>query len=196
VFSVSSDEAENDSNDSSMQPGVWANSGAKQPHFQFTGKPGTIVDLEDPSNPLEYFALFCTPDIVEVIARETNRYAQTFLENMPNLNLKSRTHCWKETNTIEIMKLLAFFLLQGLHQKLDNKSYFCWNKILETPIFLELFIERRFHLLRFLHFVDNESYDEATCSSKRQYKLKFIVDHLNAKFRSVYTTECDVSVEE
>jgi hypothetical protein len=29
------------------------------------------VDLEDPSNPLEYFELFCTPEIAEVMVRET-----------------------------------------------------------------------------------------------------------------------------
>jgi hypothetical protein len=64
-------------------------------------------------------------------------------------------------------------------------------------IFLELFSERRFHLLlKFLHFVDNESYDEETCCSKRLDKLKSILDHINAKFRSVYTPECDVSVDE
>jgi hypothetical protein len=81
--SGSSDEAENVSNNSSIQPGIWANSGAEQPHFQFTGKPGTNVDLEVPSSPLEYFVLFCAPDIAEVIATETNRYAQKFLENTP-----------------------------------------------------------------------------------------------------------------
>jgi hypothetical protein len=63
--------------------------------------------------------------------------------------------------------------------------------------FLELFSERRFHLLlKFFHFVDNESYNEATCSSKRLYKLKPILDHLNAKFKSAYTPECDVSIDE
>jgi hypothetical protein len=118
---------------------------------------------------------------VEVIARETNQCAHKFSENMPNLKIKSRTHHWKEMNRIGIMKLLAFFLLQGLHQKLDNMSYFC----------------QRFHLLlKFLHFVDNNSYDVATCGSKRLYKLKPILDHLNAIFRSVHTTECDVSVDE
>jgi hypothetical protein len=62
---------------------------------------------------------------------------------------------------------------------------------------LELFTERRCHLLlKFLHFVDNESYDEATRGSKRLYKLKPILDHRNAKFRSVYTPQCDVSVDE
>jgi hypothetical protein len=60
-------------------------------------------------------------------------------------------------NINKIIKLLPFFLLQELHQILDNKSSFSWRKILETPIFLDLFSERRFHLLlKFLHFVDNK----------------------------------------
>jgi hypothetical protein len=49
--SVSSDEEENVSDNSNTQPDVWANSGAEQPHFPFTGKPGINVDLHEPSNP-------------------------------------------------------------------------------------------------------------------------------------------------
>jgi hypothetical protein len=83
--SVSSAEAENVSDSSSMQPDIWANLCAERPCFPFTGKPGFIADLEDPSNPMVYFELFCTLDIVEEIVRETNWYAQKFLENRPNL---------------------------------------------------------------------------------------------------------------
>jgi hypothetical protein len=55
------------------------------------------------------------------------------------------------------MKLLALFLLQGLHQKPNNEAIFFQGKILETPVFLGLFCESRFHLpLKFLHFADNE----------------------------------------
>jgi hypothetical protein len=76
-----------------------------------------------------------------------------------------QNHHWKETNRNGIMKLLAFILLQGLQQKLDNKSWFSLRKSLETPIFFYLFSEMRFHLLlKFLHFIDNENYDEATHS--------------------------------
>jgi hypothetical protein len=73
-----SNEAENVSDNSSMQPDVWAISDAELPRFPFIGKPGINVDLEDPSNPLEYFELFCMSDIAEVIGRETNWYAQKF----------------------------------------------------------------------------------------------------------------------
>jgi hypothetical protein len=49
--SVSSNEAEYVSHNKSMQPDVWTNSGAQQPRFPFTGKPGINVDSKDPSNP-------------------------------------------------------------------------------------------------------------------------------------------------
>jgi hypothetical protein len=71
--SVSSD-AEEKVSDSSMQHGIWAKSGAERPRFPYTGKPGINVDLEDPSNPLECFKLFCIPEIVEVIARKSNQH--------------------------------------------------------------------------------------------------------------------------
>jgi hypothetical protein len=64
---------------------TWAKPGAERPRFPFTGKPGINVDLEDPSNPLEYLELFHTTNCV--IARETNLYAPKFLENTPNLKI-------------------------------------------------------------------------------------------------------------
>jgi hypothetical protein len=73
--------------------------------------------------------LFRTPESAEVIARETNQYARKFLENTPNLKLRSRTDHWKETNRNGMVKLPAFFLIQGLHQKPENKRYFSRRKI-------------------------------------------------------------------
>jgi hypothetical protein len=131
----SSDSEINGSDNSSMQHGIWAKSGAERPRFLFTGKPGIIVDLEDPSNSLEYSELFCTQEIAEVIARETNRYSKKFVENTPNLKLLTTAHHWKEKNRNEIMMLLASFLLQGLHQKPDNKSYFSRGKFWKHQYF-------------------------------------------------------------
>jgi hypothetical protein len=56
---------------------------------------------------------------------------------------------------------------------------FSQRKILETPVQWEEVLPQVFS------FIDNESYDEATYSSRRLYKLKPILDHLNAKFKSV-----------
>jgi hypothetical protein len=70
-----------------MQPDVWENEGADWPQSPFTGKPGINVDLEDPSNPLEYFELFCTPDTAEVIARKNKPVCPKIKENK---------HTWSE----------------------------------------------------------------------------------------------------
>jgi hypothetical protein len=86
------------------------------------------------------------------------------------------------------MRLLAFFLLQGLHQQLINRVIFAGRKFWK-----HLFSERKFHL-KFFPFLDIEIYDEATYDSKRLYKLKPLLEHLNAKFMSVYTQECDESL--
>jgi hypothetical protein len=85
-----------------MQLDVWANSGAEWPCFPFIGKPGINVDLEDHSSP--WNSLVVTPDIAEVISRETNRYAEKFLENTPNLKLKSGTHHWADIENCIIIK--------------------------------------------------------------------------------------------
>jgi hypothetical protein len=83
----------------------------------------------------------------------------------------------------KIMEFLAFFLLQELHQKLFNKSYFSQRKIHETPIFLDLFGESRFHLPKFLHFVDNEKGQYHFISTQRcRYDDSCTVKPLCLKF--------------
>jgi hypothetical protein len=50
--SVSSDEGENVSDNSIMQHGILAKSGAERPCFPFLDKPDINVDLKNCSNPL------------------------------------------------------------------------------------------------------------------------------------------------
>jgi hypothetical protein len=58
--SISSD-AENSSNTTSMQHGIWpAKPGADRACFPLTIKPGINIDLDKLSNPLQHSELFCT----------------------------------------------------------------------------------------------------------------------------------------
>jgi hypothetical protein len=63
-------------------------------------------------------------------------------------------------------------------------SNFSHRKIMERPVFLDLLSKKMFNI------------NKATRGSERMYKLKPILDHQNAKFRSVYTPEGDVSLDE
>jgi hypothetical protein len=75
----SSDNEYNANDNSDMQHNTWTRSDAERPHFPFSGKPGISVDLEVRNNPLEYFELFITPEIAELISREASWYAHQFL---------------------------------------------------------------------------------------------------------------------
>lgn len=64
-------------------------------------------------------------------------------------------------------------------------------------VFSELFAERRFYFLcKSLYFIDNEHNEVATCGSRRLYTLKPMLDHLSGRFQSVYTPQCEVSMNE
>ena len=76
-------------------------------------------------NPLEFVKLFITLKIAEFLSRETNWYVHQHLQKNPQLKEKSRVCQWKDIYSIKMKSwLLAFSLLQGLHQRPDNKSYF------------------------------------------------------------------------
>jgi hypothetical protein len=46
---------------------------AELPPFPFSGKPGLNVRIEDPNNLLDCFELLVTPELAELISRQTNR---------------------------------------------------------------------------------------------------------------------------
>jgi hypothetical protein len=54
---------------SDVRQDTWTLVGAEKQLVPFDGKPGVNVDLEYRSNPLEYFELFISPEITELISR-------------------------------------------------------------------------------------------------------------------------------
>ena len=49
---------------------TWTNVGTERPHFPFIRKPGLNVKIENTEHPLEFFKLFITPEIAELMSRE------------------------------------------------------------------------------------------------------------------------------
>jgi hypothetical protein len=87
-------------------------------------------------------------------------------------------------------------LLQEINQELTTKIVFprekywkhlhCWKSLLRGFTFHP----------NFFYFVDNEQSDEATHISRRLYKLKPIPYYFSDRLRSMYTTQCEMSVAE
>ncbi|GFY74462.1 piggyBac transposable element-derived protein 4 [Trichonephila inaurata madagascariensis] len=73
--------------------------------FSFIGDVGMKACVTNISDPLEYFELFFTDEIVNHIVTETNIFAA---ENLNKFKSKehSRTHQWSETNANELRVFL------------------------------------------------------------------------------------------
>jgi hypothetical protein len=91
-----------------------------------------------------------TPEITELINRETNWHAQKLLQNTPRLKAGYRFNHCTDMNRDEIRK----FCICLFTKNQITRVIFPGGKYWKHLFFLELFIERRFHLLlKFLHLM-------------------------------------------
>lgn len=195
---ISETSNESDTNDNQNPPLLdmpWTDEGIPRPPFPFTVTSGVQMQHLSSNNILEIFETFFDDTIMEVMVRETNRYASQYLAN-PNIKEQSRVKKWKETNVDELRTLLGVLILQSVTMKPEYKMYFSRRESIETPFFLKIFTEKRFHLLmKFLHFVDNQTID-ATTANRKLAKLGPVLDHLRKKFMTVYIPERNIAIDE
>ncbi|CAH2096077.1 unnamed protein product [Euphydryas editha] len=155
------------------------------------------------TNPYEAFTAIWDREIMEVIVRETNIYAQqlttTMLEDgtiCPN----SRITRWQDTNVSEVYRYLAIVLAMGVLVKSRLEEYWNTSKdIFNSPGFSTEMTFDRFQLLsKCLHFNNNSNCDPAllTRPQAKLFKVQPILDHLNAKFSQLYNLSQNIALDE
>ena len=93
------------------------------------------------------FQLFFDKDIIDLIVRETNRYAEQYMNARGNLfTFRSPFHKWTPVTTDEIYRILGQFLLMGIIQKSTVKSYFSKRGIMSTPGFSDVISRERYEI--------------------------------------------------
>jgi len=99
-------------------------------HIPFYGNPGRKVDIDDTSDPLKYFQLFVTEDMLACIVAETNIQAAILSMRPKGVKGHSQMNKWKDTNIDEMNIFFALMLLQGTVQKQNLKCFgqldHCW----------------------------------------------------------------------
>jgi hypothetical protein len=66
-------------------------------------------------------------------------------------------------------------MVQGAIQKPENKIEFFKHESITTPFFNSVMSEERYHLLlKFIHFVNNETFDENS-ETRRLFKIQIIL---------------------
>lgn len=65
--------------------------------------------------PIDCYRHFITDEIIDLMVRETNRYAEQYLQTH-NISRRSKSRQWKPTNDTEMLKFLGILIEIGLVQ--------------------------------------------------------------------------------
>lgn len=162
----------------------------------FSEESGPKIDGTSPSG---LFSQLWDHTLMENIVTETNRYAweniSPHFENSDAMPTASRMRRWVDTTVSEMYRLVSVIILMGMCCRGRVDEYWTTG-ILGMPGFRCLMSLDRFTLLmRFLHFADNNMI-HAQGAERKLAKIAPILEHLNKKFKSVYTPRREVSIDE
>ena len=145
--------------------------GPKKEHFADCATPG------------DYFLTFLDNDLVNDILFQTNLYANQRQHNIPAIK--------KE----ELYGFLGMNLMMGYHHLPSLRSYWSGDEDLSVPVISSTMSRNRFYqILSNLHVNDN---DQVPADNKdKLYKLRPMINKLNANFMKLYNVSERVSIDE
>ena len=166
----------------------------------FTGVEGLRNPMPQDAEPIDYFKLYFTDEVFDIIYKETSRYAQQYIEtNGANLRPKSIVHNWKPTDASEMKAFIGLCILMGIISKPRISMYWSTDSFYHTPVFGQVMPRIRFQLLqRFLHFQDNQdpTYDPNDPDRDRLFKVRTIINMLKQNFNTVYYPPENLTIDE
>ncbi|XP_069611178.1 piggyBac transposable element-derived protein 4-like isoform X2 [Ranitomeya imitator] len=175
-----------------VPPMLWHHNSSFSPQIPpFLATPGIKVDVAN-FTPFDFFQIFITPEVLQLIAHQTNLYARQCISQKPT---SFHSNSWIPTNVAEIKQFLGLTLNMGLVKKNTLRSYWAPKSIHSTPVFAAVMSRTRYEtLMRFLHFSDNSQAPPR--SDDRLNKLRPLITLLKDLFLNSYTPEQNVAVDE
>jgi len=127
------------------------------------------------------------------MARETNRYAEQHIQTQ-QLTKRSKTLQWKSTTNEEMLKFLGVIIEMELVQMPEIDYYGSKSKLFGSEVIQNTMSRDRFELLlKFYHFSNNQ---EELADQDRLFKLRPLLDLLEASFKSIYIPGSIISIDE
>ena len=177
---------------------------------------GNIVELEDhpfpeieglqpvmrvPDEPstLDFVQLYLTDNIFNILVTETNRYVHQFLATIDGEARPSYSGKLTPVTLPEMKKFIGVILLMGVIYKPSIPMHWVTEEIYWTPALSVIMTRTRFLLIsKFLNFNDNlhPNYDPNAEDRDKLHKVRPIIDVLRRSFKSVWSPERNLSVDE
>ena len=159
----------------------------------FQQRTGPNHGLPPEANELDYFFCFWGDDWFDMIAQETNRYAEQ------RIRASGRADpLWVPTTRNEMRAYFAINIMMGIKQLPRIWCYWSTNPALNCAWVSSVMPQTRFlKLSQYLHLRDNTGMPQhGEENFDRLYKLRPILDELPGRFRDVYRPRCELSVDE
>ena len=166
--SEDSDDEEMDRGAQNTESTTWGHCTLLPPRFGYVGANEPQVNIIE-SDPYAIYRNFLTDDILELVANETNRYAQQFISTH-QLRRRSLMRKWKDTNAKEVKKFFGIIIIMGCVQLPQLRLYWSKDPIYRNELIVRSMTRNRFDLLlKCLHLCNNENIHDNT---KYYSKLK------------------------
>jgi len=166
--------------------------------LNFTGPPNGVnqsaaSDINAESSPFSIFILFFR-QVFQIILTETNRYFHQYMSSRPT----GSTSAQPGDITIEEMyKFFGLTIQMGHDQHHSLKDYWSREEQYSTSFYSNVIARNSFfHILRFLHFENNDDPPNHDDPDDRLWKIRKIFDTMNNKFCELYNPTEHLAVDE
>jgi len=166
------------------------------PDIPFQGQEAINAALPPTANALDFFRLYFTDEMVDLMVLETNRYADQYIQGNV-LKPHSAAQNWVQTNREEMFAFIGLSVLMGVVYKPRIHMYWSTDEIFHTDIFPNVMSRDRYLLLlRFWHFADNTANDVTDPDRDRLFKVRQLTEMVRQQCRGVYSPARDLCVDE
>ena len=152
----SDEEVINDDADSNVWNGIQPESGD-----EFMEDHGLVEEVTSASddnivNPIDCYRHFVTDEIIGLMVRETNRYAEQYFQTH-EISRRLKLRQWNPSTDKEMMKFFGIIIEMGLVQMPKLKYYWSSSKLYRSEIIRNTMSRDRFELLlKFWDFSNND----------------------------------------
>ena len=153
---------------------------------------GPTIQLQDNMNAVDYFQLYFTEAVWNLLVEQTNLYAQQ--KRGPD-----DSSVWYPVTVDEFKAWVAMILNMGIVQKPTIHLYWRTTSTIQTPFFPSIMSRDRFlQIMRYLHFTDNqeEVRDKNSPDYDKLFKIRKLIDLLLPRLSEVYNPERNLAIDE
>lgn len=144
--------------------------------------------------PIDFFQLFFTDQLVTNIVEQTNRYAKEKIKEK-NLSKRSIWNNWVDVTVEEMLAFIGVILNMGIIITRNLKDYWSQQHNSRIPFFSEIFRRERFQqIFWMLHLHVNVSNDKSI--KTRTQKISNYLDYIDNKFKEYFVPEKEITIDE